>query len=202
MTTRIWLVRHGEPEESVRRLCYGSLDVGLSDAGRRQMARAARELADEPVAAIYSSPRQRAIESAGIVRDGLGGDSREVRVVPDFREIDFGDFEGMAYDDIASRYPDLYRQWMETSTSVQFPGGESFATMRLRVLRAFDAISAAHADETAVVVSHGGAIRAIVAKALGMAGEDIFHLAQDHGAINRIDLVDGFAVVGLLNRCP
>jgi hypothetical protein len=35
-----------------------------------------------------------------------------------------------------------------------------------------------------------------------MAGEDIFHLAQDHGAINRIDLVDGFAVVSLLNRCP
>jgi alpha-ribazole phosphatase len=74
--------------------------------------------------------------------------------------------------------------------------------MRLRVLRAFDALSAAHAGETAVVVSHGGAIRAIVARTLGMAGEDIFHLAQDHGAINRIDLVDGFAVVSLLNRCP
>jgi broad specificity phosphatase PhoE len=123
-------------------------------------------------------------------------------VVPDFREIDFGDFEGMAYDEIAARYPDLYRQWMEASTTVQFPGGESFATMRLRVLRAFDALSAAHAGETAVVVSHGGAIRAIVARTLGMAGEDIFHLAQDHGAINRIDLVDGFAVVSLLNRCP
>jgi broad specificity phosphatase PhoE len=202
MTTRIWLLRHGQPDEGVERLCYGSLDVGLSDAGRRQMARAARELAAEPVAAIYSSPRQRAIESAGIVRDGLGGDSREVRVVPDFREIDFGGFEGMAYDDIAVRFPDLYRQWMEASTSVQFPGGESFANMRLRVLGAFDAVSAAHTGETAVVVTHGGPIRAIVANALGMAGENIFHLAQDHGALNRIDLVDGFTVVGLLNRCP
>ena len=202
MTTRIWLLRHGEPDESVRRLCYGSLDVGLSDAGRRQMMRAARELAAEPVAAIYSSPRLRAVESARILSEGLGARDPCARVVPDFREIDFGDFEGMAYDEIAARYPDLYRQWMEASTTVQFPGGESFATMRLRVLRAFDALSAAHAGETAVVVRHGGAIRAIVARTLGMAGEDIFHLAQDHGAINRIDLVDGFAVVSLLNRCP
>lgn len=202
MTTRIWLLRHGEPDESVRRLCYGSLDVGLSDAGRQQMLRAARELVGEPVAAIYSSPRLRAVESARMLRDGLRQNGSEICVVPDFREIDFGDFEGMAYDDIAARYPDLYRQWMEASTAVQFPGGESFATMRLRVLRGFDAVLGAHAGETAVVVSHGGAIRAIVARALGMAGEDIFHLAQDHGAINRIDLVDGFAVVGLLNRCP
>jgi len=70
------------------------------------------------------------------------------------------------------------------------------------VLRAFQAMSAVHAGETLVVVSHGGPIRAIVANALGMADEHIFHLAQDHGAISRIDMVDGFAVVGLLNRCP
>jgi alpha-ribazole phosphatase len=201
MTTRVWLLRHGEPDENVRRLCYGSLDVGLSETGRQQMARAARELAAETVSAIYSSPRLRAVESARILIDGLG-ENAELRVVPDFREIDFGDFEGMAYDDIAAGYPDLYRQWMESSTSVQFPSGESFATMRQRVLRAFDAICAAHTGETAVVVSHGGPIRAIVARALGMAGKDIFHLAQDHGAINRIDVVDGFEVVALLNRCP
>lgn len=201
MTTRIWLLRHGEPEESVRRLCYGSLDVGMSDAGRQQMTRAARELAAEPVAAIYSSPRRRAVESARILCEAFQP-ALEVRVAPDFREIDFGDFEGMAYDDIAARYPDLYRQWMEAPTTVEFPGGESFATLRRRVLRAFQAMSAAHAGETVVVVSHGGPIRAIVANALGMADEHIFHLAQDHGAISRIDVLDGFAVVGLLNRCP
>jgi alpha-ribazole phosphatase len=201
LTTRIWLVRHGEPDESVRRLCYGSLDMGLSDAGRQQMTRAARELAAEPVAAIYSSPRRRAVESARILGEAFQP-APEVRVAPDFREIDFGDFEGVAYNDIAARYPDLYRQWMEAPTTVEFPGGESFATLRRRVLRAFQAMSAVHAGETLVVVSHGGPIRAIVANALGMADEHIFHLAQDHGAISRIDMVDGFAVVGLLNRCP
>jgi alpha-ribazole phosphatase len=200
LTTRIWLLRHGEPEESVRRLCYGSLDVGLSDAGRQQMARAARELTAEPVAAIYSSPRRRALESARILGEAFQPPLK-VRVAPNFREIDFGDFEGVAYDDIAARYPDLYRQWMEAPTTVEFPGGESFAMLRRRVLRAFQAMGAAHADETVVVVSHGGPIRAIVANALGMADEHIFHLAQDHGAISRIDVVDGFAVLGLLNRC-
>jgi len=201
LTTRIWLLRHGEPEESVRRLCYGSLDVGLSRAGREQMARAARELTAEPVAAIYSSPRRRAVESARILGEAFQP-ALKVRVAPDFREIDFGDFEGVAYDDIAARYPDLYRQWMEAPTTVELPGGESFAMLRRRVLRAFQAMSAAHAGETLVVVSHGGPIRAMVANALGMADGHIFHLAQDHGAISRIDVMDGFAVVGLLNRCP
>ena len=201
MTTRIWLIRHGEPEERARPLCYGSLEVGLSEAGRRQMERAARELAAEPVAAIYAGPGRRAVESARILGAGLGG-GHEVRVLAGLGEIDFGEFEGMAYDEIAARHPDLYRQWMEAPTSVEFPGGESFAAMRLRVLRAFDGILAAHAGRTVIVVSHGGAIRAILARALGMAGEEIFHLGQDHGAINRIDWVDGFAVVGLLNRCP
>ena len=53
----------------------------------------------------------------------------------DLREIDFEDFEGLPYDEIATRYPDLYRQWMETPTEVRFPNGESFREMRIRVLR-------------------------------------------------------------------
>ena len=62
--TRVWLIRHGEPEEQAQGRCYGSLDVGLSETGRAQMTQVGEFLKDEPIAAIYCSPRSRAVESA------------------------------------------------------------------------------------------------------------------------------------------
>jgi alpha-ribazole phosphatase len=199
--TRFWLIRHGEPAEEAHHRCYGSLDVGLSETGRKQMAQVAEYLEGEPwgepVAAIYASPRSRTLESARI----LGAvASCSIEVVEDLREIDFGDFEGLAYDEIAARYPDLYRRWMETPTEIQFPNGESFPAMRVRVLRAFDAIQREREGQTVAIVSHGGVNRILLAWALQMPDNCIFRLAQDYAATNLLELVDGLPSVQLLNR--
>src|SRR5580658_4388292 len=108
--TRFWLIRHGEPAEEARHRCYGSFDVGLSEKGRAQMAEIARYLKLESVSAIYTSPRSRALDSARII---AAGQSCPFEIEQDLREIDFGDLEGLSYDEIAARYPDLYQQWME-----------------------------------------------------------------------------------------
>jgi alpha-ribazole phosphatase len=195
--TRFWLIRHGEPAEEALHRCNGSLDVGLSETGRAQMAQVAEYLKGEPVAAIYTSPRSRALESAR----SLGAvASCPVEVVEDLREIDFGGFEGLAYDEIAFRYPDLYRQWMETPTEIQFPNGESFSAMRVRVLRAFDTIQREHEGQTVGIVSHGGVNRILLAWALQMPDNCIFRLAQDYAAINLLELADGLPSVQLLNH--
>src|SRR5258706_9172193 len=99
VTTRFWLIRHGEPVEEARGRCYGSLDVGLSDRGRAQMTQVAHILKHEPISRIYTSPRLRAVESARLLSESA------CELVPDFREIDFGDFEGLTYDEIAARDP-------------------------------------------------------------------------------------------------
>ncbi|MEI9972207.1 MAG: alpha-ribazole phosphatase [Ignavibacteriota bacterium] len=164
MTTRIWLVRHGEPA-GMRGRCYGKLDVGLSEAGRAQMQRTAECLRGEALEAIYTSPRARTTESALILGASHSCDCRSDDALC---EIDFGEFEGMPYDEISVRYPELYRQWMESPTEVQFPGGESFATMRARVLRAFDAILERHVGSTVAIVTHGGVVRILLAWALEM----------------------------------
>jgi alpha-ribazole phosphatase len=194
--TRFWLIRHGEPSEEARHRCYGSLDVGLSETGRAQMAQVAEYLKAEPVDAIYTSPRSRALESARI----LGAvSSCPIEVVEALSEIDFGDFEGLAYDEIAVRYPHLYRQWMETPTEIQFPDGESFTAMRVRVLRAFDTIEREREGQTVAIVSHGGVNRILLARALQMPDNCIFRLAQHYAAVNLLELVDGFPSVRLLN---
>jgi alpha-ribazole phosphatase len=194
--TRFWLIRHGEPAEEARHRCYGSLDVGLSETGRAQMGQVAVYLKSEPFVAIYTSPRSRALESAQILGAAA---SCPVKVVDDLREIAFGEFEGLRYDEIAARYPGLYRQWMETPTEIQFPNGESFSTMRVRVLRAFDAIRREREGQTVAIVSHGGVNRILLAWALQIPDNCIFRLAQDYAGISRLELVEGLPSVQLLN---
>jgi alpha-ribazole phosphatase len=195
MTTRVWLVRHGEPA-GVRGRCYGKLDVGLSGAGRVQMERTAACLQAEHLDAIYASPRVRTVESARILAS-----SHACGVQEDggLCEIDFGDFEGLNYDEIAARYPGLYRQWMESPTDVEFPHGESFAAMRLRVLRAFEAIRKSNEGRTAAIVTHGGVIRILLAWALEMPDRNLFRLAQDYAAMNLLAWVDDVPILQSMN---
>ena len=194
--TRFWLVRHGALVEEARNRCYGSLDFALSETGREQMARAAAYLAREPISAIYTSSLCRAIESARIVAARA---STPIHGVPDLREMNFGDLEGLTYDEIATRHPDIYRRWMNTPTEVLFPGGESFREMRARVLGAFAAIQAESEGQTVAIVTHGGVIRILIAWALGMPDNCLFRLAQDHGAVSLLTITDGFPSVQLLN---
>lgn len=197
--TRLLLVRHTQPSDEARGYCYGSLDVGLSVRGRRHAQLLGRTLDRIPLAAVYTSPRRRAVETAAplaaihgltaIVDEGLC-------------EIDFGDFEGLSYEEIERTHPELYRQWMETPTLVQFPGGESYATLRVRALEAMEAICACNAGATAAVVSHGGVLRAMLADCLSMPDEAIFRLDQSYGALSIIDWIDSTPIVRLLNAQP
>ena len=197
--TRLMLVRHAQPPEEARGRCYGSLDVGLSVRGRRHAQLLARTLDRIPLAAVYSSPSRRAVETAAPLATihGLTAIVDEA-----LREIDFGDFEGQSYDEIERTHPELYRQWMATPTLVQFPGGESYTRLRVRALAAMEAIRARNAGATAAVVSHGGVLRAMLADCLSMPDEAIFRLDQSYGALSIIDWINSTPIVRLLNAQP
>ncbi len=192
----LWFIRHGEPHPDVRGRCYGRLDVGLSDEGRRQMAQVAARLAGVPLAAIYASPRKRTIESAEALaaRHACG-----IQVLDALREIDFGDFEGMTYDAIARDHAELYRQWMETPTEVQFPNGESYSIMRVRVARALDELLARHAGESIALVTHGGVNRIILAGALSIPPDHVFRVGQRYAALNLIRYTGDYPIVEIVN---
>jgi alpha-ribazole phosphatase len=191
--SRLILVRHCEPQEDARGLCYGRLDIGLSDAGREHANRLGTALRRHQWDAVYSSPRLRARETAVAV-------NRDVLIDDDLREIDFGELEGRSYDEIAATDPELYRAWMDRPTSVRFPGGESFAELKVRALEALDRIRAVH--EAAVVVTHGGVLRGGLAAWLGMPDEAIFRLDQRYGGVTIVDWLDGMPLVRLMNGEP
>lgn len=190
--TRLVLVRHGEPEKAVRGRCYGRLDVGLSSTGREQVERARQFLSGLPFSAVYSSPRRRALESARLLTARVTVDDR-------LGEIDFGSFEGLTYEEIATRFPRKYEEWMHCPTEVAFPGGETLAAMAARVRAAVDEILRTHVDQVVVVVSHGGVNRVALAAALGLDAARIFRLDQAYACVNVIDYFANEPVVRLVN---
>ena len=197
--TALWLIRHPEPEAGAEGLCYGSLDWNLSERGLLQARAIAGALRKELLAAIYTSPRRRCTQAAEILAAGY---TCPVETLEPLRELDFGEFEGRRYEEIEESHPALYRQWMESPTGVQFPGGESFAAMRVRVLAAAAALRARHEDESIALVTHGGVIRIILADALGIPPEHIFRLAQRYAAINLVRYFGDAPLVELVNGNP
>jgi broad specificity phosphatase PhoE len=194
--TRLLLVRHAETDQAVHGRCYGRLEVDLSPEGRRQAGELAAALGEYPLAAVYSSPLSRALDTARPIALAHGV---EPAVDDDLREIDFGELEGLTYEEIEAKRPEVFRAWMDTPTSVRFPGGESFADLRGRVLRAVGAIGERHAGEAAAVVAHGGVVRVVLADALGLADGAVFRLDQAYGGLSVVDWVGGVPIVRVVN---
>ena len=194
--TRLVLVRHAEPDQSALGRCYGRLDVPLSPAGRRQAEELGASLTGLSPAAVYASPLARALETARPIAAAFG---LEPVVHDGLSEIDFGELEGMRYEEIAAERPALFRVWMERPAEVRFPGGESLAELRARSLAAVDEIRERHEGEIVAVVSHGGVLRAVLADALGLPDGALFRLHQAYGGVTVIDWVEGTPVVRAVN---
>jgi broad specificity phosphatase PhoE len=194
--TRLLLIRHLEPDRSVHGRAYGSLDAPLSALAREQAAKLAQALDGVRLDAVYSSPLRRALETATplaarrklapIVREGL-------------REIDFGEIEGSRYEEVEESSPSLFRSWMSDPTGVSFPGGESFAELRLRVLGAAEEILERHRGSAVALVAHAGVTRAIVAASLSMPDEALFRLDQAYGAVSVVDWLGETPILRVLN---
>jgi len=192
--SRLILLRHAEPSEDARGRCYGRLDVGLSEAGRTHSEQLPAALAHLEYGAVYASPRIRAWQTAEPLARARG---LAVLADDDLRELDFGELEGRRYEEIEASDPELYRAWMETPTRVRFPGGESYADLKLRALGALERIRARH--DAALVVTHGGVVRAAVAGWLAIPDEAIFRLDQSYCGTTIVDWLDGTPILRLLN---
>jgi alpha-ribazole phosphatase len=194
---RLALVRHAETAEDTHGRCYGRLDVGLSVAGREQCARLADLFRSEPVRSVWASPAIRARETA----EAIAAPHRlDVGILESLRELDFGELEGRAYDEIAVSDPELYERWMTAPTTVRFPGGESYADLQERVDAGIAALRAQPDAGLVAVVTHGGVVRAVLRTVLGLPVERIFRIAVEPASVTIVDWIDGEPVVRAVNR--
>jgi broad specificity phosphatase PhoE len=161
--TTLLLARHGETDWNRARRWQGHADRPLTERGRAQAARLAERLADVALDAIYSSDLRRARETAEAVAHAQGVD---VVQLPELREVDVGSWEGLTREEAENRFPDGFRRWL--AGGIGWDNGESYGEMSARVLGAVNRIATERAGGHALIVSHGGPIRAIHGAALGM----------------------------------
>jgi broad specificity phosphatase PhoE len=158
-----------------------------------QAGELAASLRTEPVRAVFSSPIVRARETADAV---AAVHSLAVVEVRGLREIDFGEVDGVAFDEL----PDaLQAALLDAPTEVRFPGGETYAELQERVATALGEIVRDHPEATVVAVSHAGAIRAALAAWLGITGEAVFRIDQRYASVNIVDWIGGTPVFRLIN---
>ena len=184
--TDLLLIRHGQAPHNVQGRWEGWGAAPLTGEGERQAGAVARRLAWwlPPVSRLYASPLTRAWQTAHPIAQRLGLDA----VAHDgLREIDFGKVSGLTQEAFRESMPEIYARWQErTDLTFQYPGGEQRQEFFQRVARALDEIVGGHPDETVVVVSHGGTLRAGLAHLLPDTMTDWWGYALDNGSLTYV----------------
>ena len=173
------IVRHGRTEANARGLLLGRSDVELDAVGRAQAERLAAAIG--PVDRIISSPLARARQTAEALARLSGVD---VATEPRLIELDYGDYDGRAFDDVPA---DTWRRWRSDLTFAP-PRGESLHDLGLRVRAFLDELTAERSDATVALVSHVSPIKAAVAWALGAGDELTWRLHVTPASISRVDI--------------
>lgn len=170
--TTLLLLRHGETEWNLSGRWQGqAADTPLTELGRQQARIVAGRLRSYSIDAIYSSDLLRAYETAEIIGQALG--VAPIIADPALRESDIGGWTGLTWDEITVRFPHEVAA-MFAGQEVRRGGGESYAELQARLAVAAERIAARHPGQTVLLVSHGAALRSLVAHVLDAS------LAQMH----------------------
>ena len=199
--TRIILVRHGQTAWNVGASSAegerfrGRIDLLLNERGRAQAQALAERLANEPIAAIYASPLQRAMETAESTAQRLG---LTVQPLEGIIDINYGDWQEHPHSEVARLYPALYRQWLQEPHLVR-PPGESLEEVRDRAMAALHQVMARHPDQTVLVTAHQVVNKVLVCAMLGLDNSHFWRIRQDNGCLNIFDYQEGVFIAVLIN---
>ncbi|MDX2153771.1 MAG: histidine phosphatase family protein [Bryobacteraceae bacterium] len=167
----LYVIRHGEP--ALKGVMLGRVDPPLSEAGRH----AAREaLSSLKVEIVYASPLQRARETAAFI-------NAPIRILDDLAEMAYGDWEGLPWTEIETRWPDLVARKLADWWSVTPPGGETRDQVAARAARALAVIR--NGPFPAAVVAHGGLNAELLWQA---CGRDPLRITQGYCDVIEIGL--------------
>lgn len=195
--TRFVLLRHGQTEHSKEMRFSGSSDPELTSTGREQAARAAQALTQfAGIDAIVASPRLRAQQTAQAAAEALGFTTFET--VEDFREIDFGAFEGLTRDEAVAQDANAFEYWQRSPNNAP-PEGESVTSFHRRITRARLKLQQRYEGKTVLVVTHMMPIKSVVRQALGANAESLQHFFLDLASISVVEFYGDYGVVRCFN---
>ncbi len=185
ITTHIDLLRHGEPEGGP---CFrGRTDDPLTRTGWQQMQQALARLAGQGGwDQIITSPLQRCQQFAEALAEDSG-----IPLETDARlmEIDFGKWEGRTIDSLMGSAPAALQRFWSDPFAHPPPGAEAFEAFEQRIEQAWEAILDGHGGKRVLLIVHGGVIRLLLCKQMGMPLPHMFRLVVDHASLSRVRLI-------------
>ncbi|HEX7807786.1 MAG TPA: histidine phosphatase family protein [Thermoanaerobaculia bacterium] len=176
MIDQVILVRHGQTVHNVAGIAQGWNDSDLSDLGRIQVQKLAQRVLELKPTALYSSPLGRALSTAEAIREVTG---LEIITNDDFREMNYGRWEGCSFLDVRRTDEEIYRRWIVDGEE-PCPEGESHMDVHRRVMRGIEAVT----TERPLIVTHGTALRIAATALLDVPVMVSRNFAQENAALN------------------
>ena len=170
----IIFLRHGQAKNNTERVLAGRTPgVPLTDDGIDQAKKAAEFVEKMNVAKIYTSPIERAQQTAEIV-----GDHNAIDVIQDERliELDMGKFTGLKYDEIFSKHGNVFLKFYSGDLELAHNGVETFSEVKKRVLDVIEHVTGQHKDENVLLVTHMDPIKAVLSSVMDLKPQSLFEL--------------------------
>lgn len=181
----VYLLRHGDCRTDGVRRYVGQIDYPLSDMGREQVRRWQGFFAEHRPERVVCSDLLRTVQTAEEV---FGISTVTPALMPAFREISLGDWEGVPQKDIKRDFPDAYAARGADLAGFRSPGGESFSDVRARVVAAFEGVCRESlAADSLVIVTHAGVIRVLLCHILDMPLQHMFSLGSDYAGLTHLE---------------
>jgi broad specificity phosphatase PhoE len=197
--TTLSLIRHAEVEARYHGIFGGQIDMELSPRGHEQAAALAKYLHRIPVTAIYASPMKRVRQT--LQPWVVNGIPKPV-ILPDLREVGFGDWTGLSYAEVQSRFGVSAWQWLHQLEATAIPNAESSRTFRERVEPCLRQIIRDHPGQEVAIVCHGGVIRMMLAILLEQPLPRMGAFQIEYASVTRVRLRPEQTELQLVNFTP
>ena len=195
---KIYLVRHGQTNGNKSYAFQGHINNPLNETGKNQAEKLSNFFTDKKFDAIYASDLIRTIETATPLANKL---NLKITPVPELKEISFGDWEGLTFDEITKRWPAEVNAFFNQPGDVKIKSGESFLEVQSRAWQAFEKIILTEQSaENILIVSHGGTIRTILCKILNINLNELWKIGLDNAGVSRVMIKDDSYWVSSINE--
>ena len=180
----IIFLRHGQAENNTKKILAGRTPgINLTDEGKKQANQAGKMLESLDISAIYSSPIDRAVQTAEIIQKHC---NIEYKLDDRLIELDMGQFTMMPYQEIFSKHGNVFLKFYSGSEEVSKNGVETFAQVKKRVDEMVDFVITKHKNENVVLITHMDPIKAMIGKVLKLNPEVLFELIIANASLSII----------------
>jgi broad specificity phosphatase PhoE len=193
--TTLLLIRHATNDYVDKKLAGRLPGVHLNQAGRSQAEKLADQLKFQPIRAIYSSPLERAVETAAPLAAQL---NLEIIIEDNLIEVDFGDWTGLDSKELNQNQE--WERFKYFRSFVRPPHGELFSELQQRIVSTLEKITLTHPNQLVTVVAHADHIRAALAYYLGFSADSMFRLEISPASISIVKMEAGLPKICCVNQ--